>query len=226
MKNLKFGFLLFIFALPTVISMAVAGAVVGSITSVSSDCETVTISYTVNSNVGPQDLGLSITGYVGLLDISDAVNSYTVTVPISPQANGTTITVNIEYPVWVVATKSITCSTTQMLIPLVDDNFINDGRVEPFWADHVIYPANDGIFIYSDEDNIALFISVDTIEMIGVPDDDPRLLGETIDAYLRVYRLSDGRYQVLVGPDYEGKTHIVIWEGLGYVHNVKTSTLP
>lgn len=221
MKSVKFVFTLLIFMLATVnVFAGLSGeALVVSIDAVSSDCKSVTIDYTV-ARAGNENLILNITGFDGEFGISETVGSHSVTVPITRRDNGTAIVVVLRGSVsvpWGVAylvkdEMTINCSD------------IGDGRIEPFWADHVIYPLNEGIFVYTDDGELALVISVETIEMIAIPDTTPRLLGETIDGYVRVYRLSDGRYQALVGPDGEGKVHIVFWEGLGFVRNIESTT--
>lgn len=220
-KIVKFASILMIFMLATINAFAgLSGeAVVASIDAVSSDCKSVTIDYTV-ARAGSENLVLNVTGFDGDFDISETVGSHSVTVPITRRDNGTAIVVVLRGSVFFSSQvfylfkdeRTITCSET------------DDGRIEPFWADHVIYPLNEGIFVYSDDGELALVIPVETIEMIAVPETTPRLLGETADGYVRVFRLSDGRYQALIGPDGEGKVHIVFWNGLGFIHSVESTT--
>ena len=109
-------------------------------------------------------------------------------------------------------------------VPVV--RLINDGRVEPFSSDRAIFPETDGIKIYTPQGDLVLFIPVANIELIGVRENGSNLLGEAEDGYVRVYVLSDGRYMTLIGPDFEGKTHVTFWNGLGFAENETTTTIP
>lgn len=216
MKFSKFFLILLVASLSAI--PAFAGSGTGSIISASSDCESVTVTYEITGNpAGTWDI--TSTGLAGIYDVPDVLGSATVTFPITSQLPGTAITIYLNIYGTDIDFAIINCSPSITGLVISDEGVsrINDGRVEPFPTDMVIYPLNDGIYIYSDEGEIILFIPFDTIEMIGIPDGDPRLLGETLDGYVQIYRMSDGRFQAVVGPDGEGKTHIVIWEGLGFV---------
>ena len=218
MKFTKLFLIIIIAALSAIPVFAGGGS--ASVISVSSDCESVTVTYEIIQAYG-YDWGLTSTGYAGEYDIPDSIHTATVTFPITPQVPGTSITVILKHDVISnIASKTVNCSSSGTGGIAIGDegaHWINDGRVEPFATDMVIYPLNDGIVIYSDEGDMMLFIAADTIEMIGIPDGDPRLLGETLDGYVQIFRMSDGRFQANVGPDGEGKIHVVVWEGLGYV---------
>jgi|GEM_PF-3338870 len=200
------------------------GPLTASITALTSDCTTVSISWNVTS-WGGQNTYLSVTGSPNV-DVANGTGSYSTSVDITDQADGTAITASIlDGPAGTpVATQTINCATVAPVIEVIVDYSIGDGRLEPFSSNRVIYPENDGIKVYTPDGDLVLFISKDTIDMIGVPETGSRLLGETEGGYVRVFRLSDGRYMALVGPDGEGKVHVVFWNGLGFASDIVTTT--
>ena len=221
MKFIKYAVVIAIFIFSAL--SVFAGYNAGTIITATSDCDTVTVTYNLEP-YGGADFVFNSSVLAASVDVPDVLGTATVTFAINPQANGTTINLNLDNAGgFNFDSTTIVCATD---VTAIEVNYIDDGRVEPFASNMVIYPLDDGIRVYSDEGELMLFIPVDSIEMLGVPDEEPRLLGETLDGYVQVYRLNDGRYQVLVGPDGEGKVHVATWEGLGFVprDSIETDT--
>ena len=223
MKFVPYLFLPLVLLIMAVPAFA-GGPLAASITSLTSDCTTVSVAWTISS-WGGQNTHLSVTGSPNIDIVPDNAGG-SMNVNIVDQADGTSITASITSGNGgaVVASQTITCAATAPVIEVVVNNLIEDGRLEPFSSNRVIYPENDGIKVYTPEGELVLFISSDTIDMIAVPDTGNRLLGETLDAYVRVFRLADGRFMALVGPDTEGKVHVVFWNGLGFATDLLTTT--
>ncbi|GAB5493081.1 MAG: hypothetical protein Phog2KO_32960 [Phototrophicaceae bacterium] len=213
-----------IFVLPTMAQVGI------SVDSVSSDCSTVTVTYTLSNAAPPDDIVMFVDIVSPMqirvnADAQDVNGTFTQVVDIPDQEDGASIVVEIKDTVSMTTgtSNTISCdSSTDASEP--PQLLINDGRVEPFSSDRAIFPETDGIKIYTPEGELVLFIPVESIELIGTPENGANLLGETADSYVRVYILSDGRYMALVGPDFEGKTHVTFWNGLGVANDVTTTT--
>ncbi|MEL6524349.1 MAG: hypothetical protein AAFQ07_01445 [Chloroflexota bacterium] len=160
-------------------------------------------------------------------DIPDS-GSGTETFNVVP-ASGEVVTLSLIERNSVVRTVSFThvCNvSTEQETVVSEPSTIGDGRLEPFSSDHVIYPLSDqGIVVYNDMGVSVLLVSLDTIEIRDIPATGSILLGATADNYVQIYRLSDGRFQAEIGPDEEGKVHVVFWEGLGNSYSrISTTT--
>lgn len=222
MKQAKFIILTIILALVSVTVFASgAGA---SFDSASSDCTSLNLTYSILYNVPTVDYEISGTGISQTGTTPATLAQHTVTIAFAtPVADGTTLTVTIGLG-YVEDTIVINCVAAQVA-EVPSTNYFDDGRVEPFAADHVIFPSADGIKVYTPEGELILFISAEDIEAIATPENGVSLLGESPDSYVQIYRLSDGRFQALVGPDSEGKIHIAYWEGLAsYSHGSAETT--
>lgn len=203
----------------------------GNIISAVSDCKEVRVEYGIGEVGDPGWVIVAISNIdSNVVDIADEEGWGIAR--ISLQANpGDDIVPGSEIVVIIgnvgpVDIAYVSCDPELILFP--EDNYINDGRLEPFAGDRVIYARGDGISVYSPDGEFLLFIPYDTIEMLGIPTDEPRLLGETADGYVHVWRLSDGRYEVQVGPDAGGKIHGVRWSGLVGISPgaIETYTIP
>lgn len=208
MKKAKFIILTIILAL--VSGTVFASGIAIFFVSASSDCTTLDMTYTVGypASAPPANYGISGTGINQSGTIPASLPQHTVTIAFSaPVADGTSLTLTLVS----------SYEEDRLVINCVEEpinNYFNDGRVEPFAADHVIFPSADGIKVYTPEGELVLFIPTEDIEAIGIPESGANLLGESLGTYVQIYRLSDGRFQVLIGPDSEGKVHVAYWEGL------------
>lgn len=224
MKQIKFIVLMFVLAVAS--STVFASGAGASFDSASSDCTSLNLTYSILYNFPTVDYEISGTGISQIGLIPSTLSQHTVTIAFAtPVLDGTTLTITIGLG-YVEDTIVINCIVSQVA-EVPGNHYFNDGRVEPYAADHVIYPSADGIKVYTDEGELVLFIPAEIIEAIGIPEgqEAASLLGELSGSYVQIYRLSDGRFQVLVGPDFEGKVHVAYWEGLAsYSHgSVETS---
>lgn len=194
-----------------------------------SDCSSVVATWNITNTFGNINWTLNLSSSsLGTVtrDIADS-GSGSTTFNVTP-ASGETLTLTLLESGNPIDTASFQCNSSAGLEASEPElTLIGDGRLEPFASDHVIYPISDqGIVVYNDSGISVLFISLDTIETLGIPVDAAVLLGATPDSYVQVYRLPSGQFQANVGPDDEGKVHVVIWEGLGNIpaFNISTST--
>lgn len=236
MKHIKFSIILLIMALLSVtagITLA-GGAITGTINTAtcSADATKITVNYTITNHTS-ENLDIFINGFSNT-DLPDQNGVQQIILDLPLAAQGIAVILDLGFVFTSLDARSITC-TPLPVVPVSEDPFVppvvsylfNDGRLEPFASDYVVYPdPNDGIIVYTPEGLPILNIPLATIGMLGIPDDEPRLLGESADGQAQVFRLNDGRYQVVLGPDAEGKFHTAIWTGLGNISpaNIETDT--
>lgn len=190
-----------------------------------SDCSTVTIAVKETFNtqiIVSADVGGSTTATAPVFG-----EFFTITVDIPDQADGTLITLTVNAVGWDTAVTTVYCSIPASSSLVGNGNPVplkNDGRIEPFGTDIVIFPLERGIEVYTSEGLLLFFIPAINIEMLEDNVEQVRLIGESNDGYVQIWRLPDGRFQANVGPDAEGKFHVVIWSGLGAFTNLETYT--
>jgi hypothetical protein len=198
------------------------GPAEGEILAASSDCESVTVRYTITeSGIGIWFVGAYNGKSSNMQMVAPFPGTNTVTIKLAsePEEDIVVVLGNLLFEEILVEVddKTIQCDEDATEVTGEPPRF-TDGRLQPFATDRVIYPdAELGIIVRDPNGLVELFIPMTTILGIGVPDQEPHLLAETADGYVQIYRLPDGRYQANVGPDAEGKVHVVRWVGLGIV---------
>jgi hypothetical protein len=93
-----------------------------------------------------------------------------------------------------------------------------DGRLGGTGTDAAIYVDNDEISVYviDAEGNGTLALSVDPDSLDALPDfpETNTLIAQSADGFVSLYKLTTGEYQFNIGPDAEGKTRVIIFDGI------------
>ncbi len=139
----------------------------------------------------------------------------TVTIPLDVSLTFTVV------GAFVSADISVTCGTTASAggdTPVPSDNRFNFGLGD---TDVVMFPADGvpGIVFYGVDDagNGTFVFSITEDDIAPWRDNAPAentLIKQSPDGYYQLWVLTTGEFQLMVGPDDEGKTLVIIFTGL------------
>jgi hypothetical protein len=196
----------------------------------------VTLRYTSNEGVDI-DYTISVSGLpdvVGniVLPPSTGTDTYTLTFtipfPLSPDTDisasisalGMTTSVSVADVAAFVCGEGYTAPPTSSPNPLEPDVIVppepTDGRLDISSVHGVVYYDGDGVFsVYTLDENSngVLAIQFTEAEKDALPDFPAvnMLIEQNADKTVSLYKLTTGEYQLNLGPDFEGKVRVFIF---------------